>query len=63
MLGAGTPISELTAQVIEAKIGKHTWPSAKTHNNYMLALRGSSRSSTGEVLRVFHTSRRLPERW
>jgi integrase len=38
--GADMPIDKLTHKLIKSKIGKHKWPSAKTHNNYLIALRG-----------------------
>ena len=40
MFGEKTLVMHLTAQVLESKIGKFAWPSAKTHNNYLIALRG-----------------------
>lgn len=40
MFGEDTPISKLDPITVEAKVGGHPWPSAKTHNNYMIALRG-----------------------
>lgn len=40
MLGENTPLAALNHKVVEAKVGAYPWPSAKTHNNYMIALRG-----------------------
>lgn len=40
LLGAETPVKDLTHKVLASKIGGHPWPSAKTHNNYLIALRG-----------------------
>lgn len=40
LLGGGTLVSNITGKVLKAKIGKYQWPSAKTHNNYLIALRG-----------------------
>lgn len=40
LLGEETLVGEITHKVLAAKIGSHPWPSAKTHNNYLIALRG-----------------------
>lgn len=40
VLGKDTPVPALTHKVLAAKIGGYPWPSAKTHNNYLIALRG-----------------------
>lgn len=40
-LGASTPLAALTHKHLAAKIGGYPWPSAKTHNNYLIALRGA----------------------
>jgi integrase len=40
LLGEDTPITELSHKVLASKIGGYPWPSAKTHNNYLIALRG-----------------------
>jgi integrase len=40
LLGESTAVRDLTYQVLAARIGKHPWPSAKAHNNYLIALRG-----------------------
>ena len=40
LFGTSTPMPMLTHQVLASKIGCHPWPSAKAHNNYMIALRG-----------------------
>lgn len=40
LLGEQTPVADLTHKVLAAKIGGYAWPSAKTHNNYLIALRG-----------------------
>ncbi|MFZ2736662.1 MAG: DUF3596 domain-containing protein [Burkholderiaceae bacterium] len=41
LLGEATPVADITHKTIAAKIGKYPWPSAKTHNNYLIALRGT----------------------
>jgi len=41
MFGATTPVKDLGHTLVAAKIGGYPWPSAKTHNNYMIALRGT----------------------
>jgi integrase len=40
LLGEHTPLPAITHKVLAAKIGGYPWPSAKTHNNYLIALRG-----------------------
>lgn len=40
LLGADTLVEHITSKTLKAKIGAHVWPSAKTHNNYLIALRG-----------------------
>lgn len=40
LLGQATLVPEITHKLLASKIGKHPWPSAKTHNNYLIALRG-----------------------
>lgn len=40
MLGPETPADELTHADLAAKVGEHPWPSAKSHNNAMIPLRG-----------------------
>lgn len=40
LLGADEPMRALTYKVLSAKIGKHPWASAKSANNYLIALRG-----------------------
>lgn len=40
IFGARTPLAELDAKTVAVKVGAHPWPSPKTHNNYMIALRG-----------------------
>ncbi|WP_396957681.1 Arm DNA-binding domain-containing protein [Nitrosomonas sp.] len=40
LLGEDTSIKEFSHKLIVAKIGGYPWPSAKTHNNYLIALRG-----------------------
>lgn len=40
ILGSDTPFERLTYQVLAAKIGGHPWASAKSCNNYMIAVRG-----------------------
>lgn len=34
-------VADLTHKALAAKIGAYPWPSAKTHNNYLIALRGA----------------------
>lgn len=41
LLGEGTRVEDLTHAKLAGKIGGHPWPSAKTHNNYLIALRGA----------------------
>ncbi|MFC7460800.1 Arm DNA-binding domain-containing protein [Hydrogenophaga defluvii] len=41
VLGEATPLDALTHKHLAAKIGGYPWPSAKTHNNYLIALRGA----------------------
>lgn len=40
LLGTDTPITEVTHKLLASKIGGYPWPSPKTHNNYLIALRG-----------------------
>lgn len=40
LLGEDTDVKALTHKVLVAKLGGHPWPSPKTHNNYLIALRG-----------------------
>jgi integrase len=40
LLGEDVSIKSLTHKIMAAKIGGYQWPSAKTHNNYLIALRG-----------------------
>lgn len=40
LLGEETLIEKISHKVLAAKIGGYPWPSAKTHNNYLIALRG-----------------------
>jgi integrase len=40
LLGPETQLEKLTHAVLAAKIATYAWPSAKTHNNYLIALRG-----------------------
>lgn len=40
LLGEHAPIASLTHQTLAEKIGAHPWPSAKSANNYLVALRG-----------------------
>lgn len=40
LLGEDKKLSELDHKFMAAKIGGNPWPSAKTHNNYLIALRG-----------------------
>lgn len=41
LLGADTKTAALTHKVLKAKIGGFPWTSAKTRNNYLIALRGA----------------------
>ncbi len=43
LLGADTPMQSITHQVLAEKVGGTNWPSAKTANNYLVALRGVMR--------------------
>jgi integrase len=49
LLGEDTLVTHVTAKVIKATIGKHVWPSAKTFNNYMIALRGMFELECGDA--------------
>src|SRR5574343_98908 len=40
LLGESTPVTDINHKLLSAKIGGYPWPSAKTHNNYLIALRG-----------------------
>lgn len=40
LLGEATTLRSIDHRLLARKIGGHPWPSAKTHNNYMIALRG-----------------------
>lgn len=40
LLGTDTDIKAITHKLLLVKIGGHPWPSPKTHNNYLIALRG-----------------------
>lgn len=40
LLGNDTPVTAITHKLIAAKVGGYPWPSSKTHNNYLIALRG-----------------------
>ena len=40
MLGDELPIKDVSHKLLASKIGGYPWPSAKTHNNYLIALRG-----------------------
>ena len=40
LLGADTPLDQLTHQVLAARLGRHPWASAKLFNNYLIPLRG-----------------------
>lgn len=40
LLGEKVALRSITHKQLAAKIGAYPWPSAKTHNNYMIALRG-----------------------
>lgn len=39
-LGEKTVLRSITHKMLAAEIGGYPWPSAKTHNNYLIALRG-----------------------
>lgn len=40
LLGEDLPIRDISHKTLASKIGSYPWPSAKTHNNYLIALRG-----------------------
>lgn len=40
MLGETKLVTDIDHKLLAAKIGGYPWPSAKTHNNYLIALRG-----------------------
>ncbi|MGL5631898.1 MAG: Arm DNA-binding domain-containing protein [Azovibrio sp.] len=40
LIGEETLIRDISYKILAAKIGGYPWPSGKTHNNYMIALRG-----------------------
>lgn len=40
LLGERRLVKDITYILLSAKIGGYPWPSAKTHNNYIIALRG-----------------------
>ncbi|MEN6540847.1 MAG: tyrosine-type recombinase/integrase [Mizugakiibacter sp.] len=40
LLGEQRLLKDVTHKLLAAKIGGYAWPSAKTHNNYLIALRG-----------------------
>lgn len=40
LLDADKPLEDISHKMLAAKIGGYPWPSAKTHNNYLIALRG-----------------------
>jgi len=40
LLGEGKLVRDISHKVLAAKVGGYPWPSAKTHNNYLIALRG-----------------------
>ncbi len=40
LLGAETPLEQLTHQTLASKIGAYPWTSAKAANNYLVSLRG-----------------------
>jgi integrase len=40
LLGEKTLIRDITHKTLASKIGAHPWSTAKTHNNYLIALRG-----------------------
>lgn len=40
ILGDGTPVADLTYQMLASKIGARTWTSPKAANNYLIVLRG-----------------------
>jgi integrase len=41
LLGADTPLEDVDHKFLAAKIGGFDWPSPKTHNNYLIVLRGA----------------------
>lgn len=40
LLGEDTRVDTITNKMLKVEIGGHVWPSPKTYNNYMIALRG-----------------------
>lgn len=40
LIGEQRLVKDMTHKYLAALIGGHSWPSAKTHNNYLIALRG-----------------------
>jgi len=40
MLKENTRVPDISHKLLVSKIGSYPWPSAKTHNNYLIALRG-----------------------
>lgn len=41
LLGEHTKVKKLTHKKLKAELGGYPWPSAKTHNNYLIVLRGA----------------------
>lgn len=41
LIDPNTDVEKVTHKLLASKIGAHPWPSAKTHNNYLIALRGA----------------------
>jgi integrase len=41
LLGADKVLADINHKTLAAEIGGYPWPSAKTHNNYLIALRGT----------------------
>lgn len=67
LLGADTMVEHITSKVLKAKVGAHVWPSAKTHNNYLIALRGmfelhfEDRRSPAESIANMRATKRPPD--
>lgn len=67
LLGAETLVDHITSKTLKSKIGAHVWPSAKTHNNYLIALRGmlelhyDDKRSPAEGLKNMRSTKRPPD--
>lgn len=67
LLGADTLVERITTQVLKSKIGAYVWPSAKTHNNYLIALRGmlelhfDDKRSPADAIKNMRATKRPPD--